>query len=349
MAPRPEPLGFPLMEESALPFEGKVAGPVRVHYGTAYFATEEGLIYCVDVLSRRIVWRFKADGHISAAPEVGEDWVVVRDADNTIHVIDPDGREIFKATPAGPITTAVREFQGRIYFGSANGRFTALDIQKQGRPAWEYDAGATVCSGPIFSGGLVIFGAVDGRVHAFDNQGKSVWAFAARGAVRVDPAAADGRVYFGTEDRYFYCLSVTTGKKKWVFRLAGAPVLPPVPAGQRVILAASDSVVYCLRARSGEIAWWQPVPSRVVNGIAVNDGIVLVSSFSLEVFGLDLRAGYRTGSFRAAGDIRQGAQWSTPYLAIIVPDPVTAGERLVFLKRDRRPVDALGKPVSVRR
>ena len=349
MAPRPEPLGFPLMEESALPFEGTAKGPVIVRYGTAYFSTEEGSLYSVDVLSRRIVWKFKADGEIPAAPEIGEEGVLIRGAGNTIHVLDPDGREIFETIPASPITTAAREFQGRIYFGCGNGRFMALDIQKQGRPAWEYDAGAAVCSGPLFFGGLVIFGAVDGRVHALDVQGKSVWTFGARGAVRIDPAAADGRVYFGTEDRYFYCLSAATGKKKWVFRLAGTPVLPPVPAGQRVILAASDSVVYCLRARSGEIAWWHPVPSRVVNGLSVADGIVLVSSFSPEVVGLDLKAGYRTGSFRAAGDIQEGAQWSTPYLVIIVPDPVAAGERLVFLKRDRRPVEALGKPAAVRR
>jgi outer membrane protein assembly factor BamB len=349
MAPRPEALGFPLMEESALPFEGTAKGPVRVRYGTAFFTTEEGSIYCVDVLSRRIVWRFKAERQVSSAPEVGEDWVVIRDAGNSIYVLDPDGREIFKTTSAAPVTTPVREFQGRMYFGCGNGRFLALDIQKQGRPVWEYDSGTAVCSGPVFFGGLVIFGAVDGRVHALDAQGKSVWTFPARGAVRLDPAAADGRVYFGTEDRYFYCLSAATGKKKWVFRLGGTPVLPPVPAGQRLILAASDSVVYCLRQRNGEIAWWQPVPSRVVNGLSVADGIVLVSSFSPEVFGFDLKAGYRTGSFRAAGDIQVGAQWSTPFLVIIVPDPVAAGERLVFLKRDRRPVEALGKPVAVRR
>jgi outer membrane protein assembly factor BamB len=349
MAPRPETLGFPLIEDKALPFEGTANGLVRVRYGTAYFTTEEGFLYSVDVLSQRILWRFKADRPLPSGPELGDESISVRDEGNTIYVLDQDGRTIFKTTPADPVTTPVREFQGRIYFGSGNGLIAALDVQKNGQPAWEYKAGAAVRSGPVFSGGLVFFGTDNGRVYALDNNGKPIWTFAARGAVRVDPGASDGRIYFGTEDRYFYCLAAATGKKKWVFRLPGSPVRPPRPAGKLVIFAASDSVAYSLRARNGEIAWWQPVPSRVVTGLFVADGVVLVSSSSPDIFGFDLKAGFRTGSYRAAADLRAGAEWATPYLVIIEPDPASAGEKIVFLKRDRRPVGTLGKPSAVRR
>jgi outer membrane protein assembly factor BamB len=349
MAPRPETLGFPLIEEKALAFEGTAHGPVMIRYGTAYFTTEEGFLYSVDIQSERILWRFKADAPFPSAPELGDDSISVRDEGNTIYVLDTDGRLILKTTPAEPLTTPVREFQGRIYFGCGNGRIAALDVQKNGRPLWEYDAGATVRSGPIFVGGLVLFGTDNGRVHALDVSGKPAWTFSARGPVRVDPAASDGRIYFATGDRYFYCLAAVTGKKKWVFRLAGTLVSPPRPTGRLVIFAASDSVAYCLRARNGEIAWWQFIPSRVVLGLSVADGIVLVSSSSPDVVGFNLKAGYRTGSYRAAGDLRAGAEWATPYLVIIEPDPASAGERIVFLKRDRRPVRALGKPSVVRR
>jgi outer membrane protein assembly factor BamB len=194
-----------------------------------------------------------------------------------------------------------------------------------------------------------LFGTDNGRVHALDDNGKPVWTFAARGPVRVDPAASDGRIYFATEERYFYCLEAATGKKKWVFRLAGTLVSPPKPTGRLVVFAASDSVAYCLRARNGEIAWWQSIPSRVVHGLSVADGIVLVSSSSPDVIGFNLKAGFRTGSYRAAGDLRAGAEWATPYLVLIEPDPMSAGEKIVFLKRDRRPVGTLGKPSAVRR
>lgn len=349
MAPRPETLGFPLIEEKALPFEGTAHGPVRVRYGTAYFTTEEGFLYSVDVLSMRVIWRFKADGFLPSGPELGDETISVRDERNTIYVLDTDGRMIFKTTPADLVTTPVREIHSRIYFGCGNGRIAALDVQKNGQPSWEYDAGATVRSGPIFVGSLIVFGTDSGRVQALDDSGKPVWTFAARGPVRIDPAAADGRIYVATEDRYLYCLAAATGKEKWVLRLAGALVTPPRPSGGLVIFAASDSVAYGLKVHNGEIAWWQPIPSRVVHGLLVADGIVLVSSSSPDVVGFNAKAGFPTGSYRAAGDLRAGAEWATPYLVLIEPDPASEGEKIVFVKRDKRPVGAMGKPSVVRR
>lgn len=348
LAPRPETLGFPLMEEGALPFDGTANGPVRVRYGVAYFTTEEGSLYSIDVLSRRVLWRFKADRPVPAAPELGEDTILIRDEGNTIYVLDPDGRAIIK-TPADSVTTPVREWNGRIYFGCGDGRIAALDARKNGQSVWEFKAGSAVRSGPVFIGGLVIFGTDDGRLLALDDGGRLLWTFVAKGPIRVDPAASGARLYFGTADRYFYCLSPATGKKKWVFRLAGAPLHPPSVAGKRVVFAASDSVVYCLAAGSGQILWWQAVPSRVVHDLAIADGVVIVPSLSPDVFGCDLRAGYRVGSHRAAGDLQAGAEWVSPYLFVIEPDQASAGEKVVFLKRDRRPVQTLGEKNPVRR
>ena len=349
MAPRPEALGFPLMEESALTFEGTANASVVVRYGVAYFTTEEGSLYSLDVLSRRILWRFSADRPVSAPPELCADAILIRDEGNTIYVLDADGRTVLKTTSPDPVTTAVREFEGRIYFGCANGRVAALDARENGQPLWQFDAGSAVRGGPVFSDGLVIFGTENGRLMAMDPGGKLVWAYAATGPIRVDPVASGGRVFFGTVDRHVYCLASATGKKKWAFRPAGAVLHPPAVAAKRLIFAASNSVIYCLSAGSGEILWWQAVASRVVHGPSVADGVVLVSSISPEVFGCDLRGGYRVGSYRAAGDLQAGAVWVSPYLVVIGKDTASAGDKLIFLKRDRRPVQTLGEPKPVRR
>jgi hypothetical protein len=114
-------------------------------------------------------------------------------------------------------------------------------------------------------------------------------------------------------------------------------------------LAASDSIVYRLNARSGEILWWRAVPSRIVYKPVVADGLVLVSALSPDVSGYDLRGGYGIGSYRAAGDLLAGARWVSPYLFVIESDPASTGERIVFLRRDRRPVETLGKENPIRR
>ncbi|MGA2533060.1 MAG: PQQ-binding-like beta-propeller repeat protein [Candidatus Aminicenantales bacterium] len=349
MAPRPEALGFPLMEESALMFEGTANSPVVVRYGVAYFTTEEGSLYSLDVLSRRILWRFSADRPVSESPELCADTILIRDEGNTIYVLDTDGRVTLKTTPSDPVTTAVREFEGRIYFGCANGRITALDARANGQALWLFDAGSAVRCGPVFSDGLVVFGTKNGRLLAMDPAGKLVWTYAATGPIQVDPSASAGHVYFGTADRNLYCLASATGKKKWAFRPAGAVLHPPVAAGKRLIIAASNSVIYCLSSGSGDILWWQAVASRVVHGPSVADGVVLVSSTSPEIFGCDLRGGYRVGSYQAGGDLQAGAVWVSPYLVLIGKDTASAGGRVIFLKRDRRPVQALGETKPVRR
>jgi len=349
MAPRPEALGFPLMEESALTFEGTANSPLAVRYGVAYFTTQEGSLYSLDVLSRRVLWRFAADRPVSASPELCADEILIRDEGNTIYVLDTDGHVILKTTPPDPVTTAVREFGGRIYFGCANGQIFALDAQGSGQPLWRFEAGSAVRCGPVFSDGLVIFGTESGRLLAMDSGGKPVWSFAAAGPIEVDPAASGGRIYFGTADRHFYCLASGTGKKKWAFRPEGALVHPPAVLGRRLIFGASNSVVYCLSAGSGDILWWQAVASRVLHPPSVADGVVLVSSTSPDVFGCDLRGGYLVGNYRAAGDLQAGAAWVSPYLFVIERDAGSGSEKIVFLKRDRRPVQTLGETKPVRR
>ncbi|HVP90574.1 MAG TPA: PQQ-binding-like beta-propeller repeat protein [Terriglobales bacterium] len=349
LAPRPEALGFPLMEAGALRFEGAANRPVRARYGEAYFTTDEGALYDIDVLSRRTLWTFRAEAPIPVAPELCGDSVVIRDERNTIYVIDTRGRLTFKAAAAGALTTAVRENGGRLYYGCGDGRVTAVGL-RDGRPAWEHRTGSAVLSGPVFSGGLVVFGTADGRLLAVDGDGLPAWTFAARGAVRADPAAADGGLFFGTADGFFYGLAAATGKKRWAFRLAGEPLAAPVAAaGRRLVLAASDSVVYCLSARSGEILWWRGVPSRAVHAPAVADGLVIVSAFSPDVSAYDLRNGLPSGACRAGADLQAGAQWVTPYLVLIEPDPDRGGQRMVFLERDRRPFETLGQANPVRR
>jgi outer membrane protein assembly factor BamB len=350
LAPRPEPLGFPLMEDKSLPFAGTAVGPIRVRYGVAYFSTDEGFLYSVDALSPRILWRFKADKPLAAAPEIGEDSILARDEGSTIYVLDEDGRLAWKTTSSDPVTTAVRERGGRIYFGCAHGRIVALDAGKDGQILWRFESGSAVRSGPAFSGSLVYFGSDDGRLFAFDGAGgEPVWTFRARGAVLADPAVAGPRVLFGTGDRYLYCLSASTGKKKWAFRPGGALSSPACVSGKRAVFAGADSVVYCVSAGSGEILWWRPVPARILHAPMIADGVVLVSSLSRDVLGFELGTGLPVGKYTAASEVQNGALWSTPYVLVIEADPESSAERLVFLKRDRRPVNAIRIPHEIRR
>jgi len=295
----PSAVRFPLVEAGTLEIEGTVVGQPRARDGIVYFATREGFLTAIVVPARQILWRFKADHTISYSPELGGDLILLRDDGNVIYALDFRGSLVLKNQIDEDVTSAVREENGRIYFGTASGTIMALDISANGMQAWEYRAAAAIAAGPVFAADMVIFGAADGKLVALDRSGKPVWEFAAKGAITVEPAAANGRLYFGTEDRHFYCLNASTGKKAWTFRLQGAPLHPPLVLGRRLVVPASNSVIYFISRRGGSILSWEAVPSRIIYEISEAGPLILVSSSAPNLIAYDFATGKRVGEHLA--------------------------------------------------
>jgi outer membrane protein assembly factor BamB len=331
----PSAVRFPLVEAGTLEIEGAVAGQPRALDGVVYLATREGLLTAVVVPARQILWRFKADHSISASPELGENHIVIRDDGNVLYVLDTRGLLVFKKQIDEAVTSAVREYRGRMYFGTASGKVLILDLSAGGEVLGEFTAtvpAAAITAGPLFSGNLVIFGAADGSLLALDHAGKLVWEFAAKGAIATDPAVADGRLYFGTESRFFYCLNVETGKKFWARRIQGAPLHPVLVLGRRLVVPASNSVIYFISRRGGSILSWEAVPSRVVHDPAAAGPVILVSSGGPSLAVLDFATGKRLGEHLTAGPLAAGALWVSPFIVLFTEAGESGRQRLVFLR-----------------
>ncbi|HUT07342.1 MAG TPA: PQQ-binding-like beta-propeller repeat protein [Candidatus Latescibacteria bacterium] len=325
-------LSFPLVEAGTLEIEGTVAGQPRSRDGVVYFATSEGLLTAVVVPARQFFWKFKAEHSVSVSPELGEDHILLRDDANVLYVIDFRGTLVWKKQIGETVTSAFREENGRVYFGTASGRVMALDLSVHGAPVWEFPTAAAITAGPVFAGDMIIFGAADGRLLALSRAGKLVWEFAAKGAIIADPAEADGRVYFGTENRFFYCLSAATGKKKWSRGLQGAPLHPALIHGRRLAVSASNSVLYFLSGKGGSILSWEAIPSRVVHDLAAAWPMILVSSGGPSLRALDFSTGKRLGEHTASGPLSAGALWVSPFVVLLVGDEESGCQSLVFLR-----------------
>jgi outer membrane protein assembly factor BamB len=331
----PFPLRFPLFEAGTMDIEGSIVGQPRARDGIVYFATREGFLTSVVVPARQVLWRFKADHAISVSPELGETRVLLRDDGNIVYIVDLRGSLILKKQLDEAATTAVREDRGKIYFGTASGRIFSLDRPAGGARLWEYTAAApaaAVTAGPVFAGNLILFGSADGRLIALDQAGKLVWEFIAKGAIAVDPAVAEGRLYFGTLDRFFYCLNAVTGKTLWSRRLQGAPLHPALIHRRRLVVPASNSVVYFLSRRGGSILSWESVPSRIVHELAAAGPLILVSSATPSLVGLDVSTGKRVGQHLASGPLAAGALWVSPFIVLVTGDEESERQRLVFLR-----------------
>jgi outer membrane protein assembly factor BamB len=328
----PVKLAFPLAEAGTLDIEGAVVGQPRAQEGIVYYATSDGVLTAVVPSAGSILWRFKADNPFTAGPELGEGHIVIRDAANTLYVLDAKGAIVIKKSHDETITTAVRENEGQLFFGTSNGKIVALDEAAGGAAAWEYRADAAVTAGPVFTGNIVLFGIEDGRLLAFNRAGQIVWKFAAEGAIAKDPGAGKGRLYFGTESRYFYCLDAATGKKKWFRRLQGAPLHPALVSGHRVAVAASNSTVYFLSGRGGSILSWQAIPSRIVYEPDAAGPALLVSSATESLSVFDLKTAKRLGQHLTSRPQAAGALWVSPFVVLFEEGPDPGRQTIAFLR-----------------
>jgi outer membrane protein assembly factor BamB len=311
----PVKLAFPLVEAGTLEIEGTVVGQPRARDGIVYYATRDGFLTAAVAPARSVLWRSKADHALSAGPELGEGRVLLRDDAHAIYVLDNKGSLLLKRSLAGPVTTAVREADGRLFLGTEDGVIMALDLSSGGAGLWEHRTGAAVTAGPVFDGAKVIFGCADGRLHALDLSGRPVWTFAARGRISADPSADGRRVFFGTDERQFFALDAATGRKRWSRRLQGAPLHAPIIHGRRVAVPAS----------------------RIIHEPCRSGPLVLVSSAAPDLLAFDLATGKNAGRYAASGPLVAGALWLSPEVVLVEEDGDSGRQRLVFLGAESSP------------
>jgi len=327
-------LALPLVEAGSFEIDGQVAGRPAARDGIVYHATRDGSLTAVVVRSQSVLWRFRAGHTLSRGPELGEGRVVLLDDSGALYVLGRDGVPVLTKQIEGKVTTAVREKEGRVYFGTADGAIATLDIASGRTPAWDFrdpSSDAAVTAGPVFAGDLVLFGRSDGKLLAFGPSGELVWQRQVEGAIRADPAFDRGRIFFGTEDRVFYRLKASNGKKVWSRRLQGAPLGPALVVGGKLAVPASNSVVYVLAARGGSILSWQAVASRIVYGLCSAGSVILISSAGPDLLLLDLPSGETLGKYVASGALVAGALWDSSRVVLVEEDPVTGRQRLAFL------------------
>lgn len=105
--------------------------------------------------------------------------------------------------------------EGRVYLGSLNGRFYALEADS-GDMVWESDIAAGIASAPAWSEGLVIFGANDGKIYALDGDtGQKAWEFSLEAPVLTGLQDLDGIVLAGASNGALAALPWHLGRYEW--------------------------------------------------------------------------------------------------------------------------------------
>ena len=292
-----------------------------------------------------LAWSFQTGGAIYSAPALVDGVAYFGSDDGTIYAVDlTRGQTLWTYPTGGAVRSSPALVDGTLYFGSDDGSLVALD-PAAGELRWSFAAGGPVVSSPAVADGLVYFGSDDGYLYALDAAtGQPAWQFEVEGivddetgihkTVRSSPAVADGTVLFSSAqmggasaDLFFYALDSQTGEKRWesmgMNRLttaavwegttyfggfesfgleieSGSPVLShsteivaaePAVVDGLALYTTEDGYLVALDALAAEEAWSYETGSWYLNAPSVAGSAVYLTSGDGFIMAFDLLGG----------------------------------------------------------
>jgi outer membrane protein assembly factor BamB/tetratricopeptide (TPR) repeat protein len=138
-----------------------------------YLGAEDGGLYALDLTRREVRWRQQARGAVRAGPVMANSQLYFASMEGELWALEPTAARpgvvrqwgLGAAISSAPLVT-----EKRIYLGSHDGCFRALDRGSE-REVWRFKPGeGTMRSAAAMVDGMVIFGSDDGFVYGFDEK-----------------------------------------------------------------------------------------------------------------------------------------------------------------------------------
>jgi len=200
-----------------------IASSAAVSADTVVFGDASGSVRALRITDGSIAWEFKTDDPVYSTPDAGGGRVVFGGTDGTIYAVDARlGTPVWKVVTGGPIVAAPRIDGELVYVGSSDHVFRAIGLGN-GSTIWTHDGiDGFVETKPLIAGGLVVFGAWDGRLSALDAlSGRPAWTWrGGKESVFYSPAAcwpvaAEGRVFVVAPGPWMTAIELDTGRELW--------------------------------------------------------------------------------------------------------------------------------------
>jgi outer membrane protein assembly factor BamB len=106
-----------------------IALPIKISQGRAYFCGRKGMLVCIDINNKRILWQKKLDPHSNIYPHheiiALEQAVYVYAADKIFAFSAVNGRTLFR--PLGKVTAPPLYLNGRLYYSRNDGTLVVAD------------------------------------------------------------------------------------------------------------------------------------------------------------------------------------------------------------------------------
>ena len=206
-----------------------------------------------------------------------------------------------------------------LYFGGYDGylyaRFTPSFDKKWEEPLYEDETEeepTQIVGGPTVAGNVVLVGADNGKVYAFDQEVDDQnrwsvtrrWTFQTHNKVWSSPIAVDNVVYATSLDKNLYAISLEDGSKLWNFMTNGAIASTPTYDEDTVFVGSFDGMFYAVNAIDGNLRWkFDGAASWSWGEPLVHGDTVFAPSLDGNLYALDKRTGDLLWTLETEGPI----------------------------------------------
>lgn len=240
-----------------------VSSPV-VSDGRVYVGSDDGGLYCFDLMTGEKRWVYQTELLIEAPPLVHDGTVYVGSHDFWFYAVDARTGELrWKVEAAEKIVggaTVVVGSGGRdlIIFGSHDALVYAVDAET-GETAWTFETADRVNATPAVHENQIIFGGCDTGVYVIDGatgQERSKVMLGGECHIAASAGVKDGRVYLGHHANEFIAIDLGSGEIVWGFPNERFGFFsPPAITDDHVFFGGRDRYLHCVNRATGEPVW----------------------------------------------------------------------------------------------
>ncbi len=191
----------------------------------------------------------------------------------------------------------------RVYFGSENGTFYALNIAS-GEKVWEFTAGSTVRQRATLEENHSLFVATSGTdaLSLDPLTGNLRWRKKLDGEIFTPLILDRGALYLGFS-RYIACLRASDGEEIWRFETGGEVHAPPLIAGEYLYGGSDDGFLYALTPREGRLRWKFSTSDKIVAAPLMFERTLFVGSCDNYIYALHPDSGKLKWKKITGGDV----------------------------------------------
>ncbi|MEK7690474.1 MAG: PQQ-binding-like beta-propeller repeat protein, partial [Bdellovibrionota bacterium] len=244
-----------------LPIEKGVYSELAVEKDQAYFTAGDGFLYCVNIDTGRVIWKYDLHNPVASRPTVAGGRVFVTSSDDTVYAFDSGtGKWLWhyrrRSSPSSTIHGASSPLVdgAEVIAGLSDGFLIALNLN-DGQLKWERKIHhgqkfTDVDAHPVLDNGVLYVPSYDGALYALKRgSGDVLWRFDAGGAKQ--PQIEGDRIYLPSSDNTVYALERASAKVIWKFELDGGTPTEIVATDRLLVFGSSQQYLYAIEKATG--------------------------------------------------------------------------------------------------